>query len=453
MSTGRPEGKRGGLYRLRRRVPWLALLFLLGAGTVTRAAEVPPVAEIALGASKSKGKGRPMTETESCCCSICFVLFVIALFLSGGNTRVKAKTVQQKMNASNLLPNRLEALKSKDPSFELELFLGHAKSLFEDVQEALFRRDLGGVRESLTDATYQRLYTQLQIQRFRGNRRVLAEVQVKEHFLLGMEQNDTYDVAHVLFRFKCRRGRADTDTSDEDALKQARRVGPEDSSEVWSFIRYSPAPPRHAEPRSAWLLSGISSGRRFVNDGEVGLPGSRELRKTDPDLTLQLINDRAALVFWKWLEALQQEEPGRFTMLCSEGFLEGLKRYLADLRQRDMRIVFAETDVTVRATKLRAHPDGFELAEVEVLWSGTYGEVPRSRGGKSQPHLGLRWTMTLRRRRGATTPPLQGASRIPCPHCSHPTDALVPVCGNCGGLVPRNEEDWVLIQATGPERP
>lgn len=450
MSTERPEGRRGGRYRPRRGVPWLALLFLLGAGTVTRAAEVPPVAQVAQGASKSKG--RPMTETESCCCSVCFVLFVISLFLSGGNAKVKAKTVQQKMNASNLLPDRLEALKSKDPGFELEPFLAQAKSRFEAVQEALLRRDLGGVRAHLTDATYQRLYTQLQIQRLRGERRVIADLKVKEHFLLGMEQNDTYDVAHILFRFKCRRTRADADTSDEDALRQARRAGPEDASEVWSFIRYSPAPPRHAEPRSAWMLSGIASGKRFMNDGEVGLPGSRELRKTDPALTLQLINDRAALVFWKWQEALQQEDPGRLTMLCSEGFLEGLKRYLEDLRQRDMRLAFAETDVMVRATKLRAHPDGFELAEVEVLWSGTYGEVPRSRKGKGQPHQGrLRWTMTLRRRAGATTPPLQGASRIPCPHCTLPTDALVPVCGNCGGLLARNEEDWVLIQATGPE--
>jgi hypothetical protein len=450
MSVKEPRSSSAAARGLRRRVPRLALLLLLGVGTVTGAAEPPPIARVALGASKKQG--RPMTDGESCCCSICGLLFLLALYLSskGSSMQARAKVKQQAKNASDLLPDRLESMKRKDPGFELDPFLAQAKDLFGFVQTALFRRDLGEVRPFLTDATYQRLYTQLQIWRSQGKRQVRADVKVQEQFLIGMEQNEHYDVAHVLFRFRSRLYTTDEGYTDEEVLKLASRKTPlNELTEVWSFVRYSPAPPASGDLRSAWLLSGITAGRRFMNDGEVGLPGLRELRKTDPAFTLQLLQDRAALVFWKWIEAQQQEDPGRFAMLCSPGFLEGMKKSLEEFRQQGRRLVFQDNDVpSVRGTKLRIHPDGYELADVEVIWTGRFGDVPREGTSRTLAYDEQRWELTLRRRAGATTPPIQGAYQLPCPHCGQRTDALVPVCGFCGGLIPRNEEDWVLIHAT-----
>lgn len=370
----------------------------------------------------------------------------------------------------------VQALKSKDPQFELETVLGKVRQLFPALQEAWFKRELTPIRPFLSDATYQRFTVQLQLMADQGIRDAISDVRLLDLQLLGIEQSEWFDSIHVRVRAEMRDTDVPASFSDEKAVAAARGAPVESFTEVWTFVRkpgaqtrvgqdlYQGKCPHCGAPYKGgatnvceycnavvnsgnydWTLSEITQGIEF-NRSLSNVPGLREARRDDRALNLEILEDRASLLFWKWIEAQSRSDVNQLAQVAPPRMLSQLGEELSRLNQQGRRRVILECAVgavTTRAFEL--HPDGDDLAHVEIRWSARMGVGP---AGQRPPQLSTvpqRWVFTLARKHGAQTHASNGMGTNRCPQCNAPlTGNGVASCEFCGARLGTGEQDWVL---------
>ncbi|KFE70128.1 transporter [Hyalangium minutum] len=370
----------------------------------------------------------------------------------------------------------VQALKSKDPQFELEAVLGKVRQLFPTLQEAWFKRELTPIRPFLSDATYQRFAVQLQLMADQGIRDAISDVRLLDLQLLGIEQSEWFDSIHVRVRAEMRDTDVPASFSDEKALAAARGAPVESFTEVWTFVRkpgaqtrmgqdlYQGKCPHCGAPYKGgatnaceycgavvnsgnydWTLSEITQGiefNRYLSD----VPGLREARRDDPALNLESLEDRTSLLFWKWIEAQSRGDVNLLAQVAPSQMLSRLGDELSRLNQQGRRRVILECAVgavTTRAFEL--HPDGDDLAHVEIRWSARMGVGPAGQRPPQLPTVPQRWVFTLARKHGAQTNTSNGMGTNRCPQCNAPlTGNGAASCEFCGARLGTGEQDWVL---------
>lgn len=373
----------------------------------------------------------------------------------------------------------VQSLKSKDPRFEIETVFNKVRQLFPALQEAWFKRDLTPVRPFLSDATYQRFNVQLQLMAAQGVRDAIADVRLQGLQLLGIEQNPWFDSLHI----RVRAGMRDTDVSanftDEQARAAARKVSPESFTEVWTFVRkpgaqtrigqdiYQGKCPNCGAPFKGgaantceycnaivnsgnydWTLSEITQGIEF-NRYLSEVREQRQMRQEDPALSLEVLEDRASLVFWKWIDAQSRGDASRLAQVANAEMVSQMGRELEVLGKQGQRRVILECavgDVSTRAFEI--HPEGYDMAHVEIRWSARMGVGPVNKRPPELPTVPQRWVFTLMRKNGAKTNTSNGMSTDRCPQCNAPlTSSGASTCDFCGAQLGTGEQDWVLAFA------
>jgi hypothetical protein len=369
-------------------------------------------------------------------------------------------------------------LKTKDPSFDLLAMFDKAKKLFIDVQVAWFRRDLKPVRPFLSDASFQRLSTQLKLLDAQGIRDALAEVQLNDLQIIGLEQSEWFDTIHIRVKASMR----DTDVAntftDDQAQAAARRAPVEPFVEVWSFVRkpgaqtkigedlYQGKCPNCGAPFEGgaanscescgaivnsgnydWVLAEITQGMEFLRN-DSGVEGLAKARQTDPALNSEMLEDRASLCFWRWIEAQSLADPSVLSKVASPELQARLGAELDALKAQKRRKVFLECAVGAVQTRAIQPGEGVELAHVEIRWSAKHGIGPIGEKPPALPSVPQRWVFTLTRKAGATTWAEAGMATNRCPQCHAPaSDSASTACEFCGAELASGERDWVLTDA------
>jgi tellurite resistance protein len=181
--------------------------------------------------------------------------------------------------------------------------------------------------------------------------------------------------------------------------------------------------------------------------------GLREAREDDPALNLEILEDRASLLFWKWIDAQSRQDAQRLAKVANAEALAHLARELESLRGQGRRRVFLECAVGgVNVRALEVHPEGFDRAHVELRWSARMGIGPADQEPPRLPTVPQRWVFTLVRKHGARTNTANGVSTARCPQCNAPlTDSAATTCEYCGTPLGSGERDWVLASALSLE--
>lgn len=370
----------------------------------------------------------------------------------------------------------VSALTAKDPQFDLMAFFDRTRRLFTETQEAWFRRDLTPVRPLLSDASFQRLEVQLRILERQGVRDALAEPKVLDLQLIGLEQNDTFDTVHVRVTAQVRDADAPASATDDQARAMAMKSAPERFIEVWSFVRRPGAKTKIGEdvfqgkcPNCGalfnggasnvceyckaivnsgnydWVLASITQGSEF-RPAQEAAQGFARARQADPGLSVEMLEDRAALAFWTWVSAQQESDAGQLSKLATPDFVKGLGGEVEALRASGRRRAFLECAVGSVDTQQFSQEAGVDLASVEIRWSARLGVVAINDTKKpslaSQPQ---RWVMVLQRASGAKTVTEHGMATNRCPNCHAPlTDNGQTSCEYCGAALASGERDWVV---------
>ena len=372
----------------------------------------------------------------------------------------------------------VDALRAADPAFDLVGFLDQVKGLFLRVQAAWASGDLGPVRRDLSDATFQRFRVQLDLLRSQNVRNVTADMAVLDLQPVGLERTAAFDTLHVRIRAQARDVDVPVGLSPDEAAAHAKRAPLEPFTEVWSFVRRPGARSRSdgaLEPGKCpncgapfdggaagnctycgaivnsgaydWVLSEITQGVE-AGSAPVEVPGLEELRSQDPALSLEVLEDRASLIFWAWIDAQSRAEPRRMAKLGSAEFLAEMTADVEGLRARQRARVFLQAAVGSVAVRAIEPGPSTTLSHVEIRWSARMGVVPAGASAGSLATLPQRWIFTLARKTGTKTDATRGMATARCGNCGAPLgDSVQPTCDHCGATLNDGAHDWVLARA------
>lgn len=369
----------------------------------------------------------------------------------------------------------VNALKAKDPQFDLMKFFDRTKREFLELQDAWFKRNLEPVRKYLSDATFQRLLTQLKLMDLLGVRDAIADPQVLDLQIIGLEQNDSFDSVHIRVTAQVCDSESPANATDEQALAAARKAKAEQFTEVWTFVRKPGTQtkvegdvsqgkcPNCGAPFEGgaantcefcgaivnsgnydWVLSEITQGSQF-QPHPMTPDGFVKARQRDASLTTEALEDRASLLFWKWVESQSLGDPGRLAKVAAPSFLAEVKGSVDSLAAQGKQKFFVECAVGAVNTQQLTQVDGKDVAAVEIKWSAKIGIGPKGSKPPALPSQPQRYVMLLERAIGAVSSADHGMSTNRCPQCAAPlTDNGQPSCEFCGALLSSGEKDWVM---------
>lgn len=417
-------------------------------------------------------------------CLLLALVLIILLRRIFGATAVTQRALQERDAVARLEIAPAErqawvrALQRADPSFAEAPFLERVKSLFLATQEAWSSGELLPVRRFLSDATWLRFRLQLGLLRAQGIRNATADMEVTDLELVGLEQNAWFDTLHVAIQARARDADVPVDWEEDKVRAAAIRAPAQQFTEVWSLVR-KPGVKSRGDTLSArtcpscgapfeggavstcsyckavvnsgaydWVLAEITQATE-VTRADAPIQGLEELRERDPGLSLEVLEDRASLVFWRWVEAQSTAQPECLARLAQAGPVEKVRVDLQHLAEKRMRRVFLECAVgDVRTLAFEETADAQTLAHVEVRWSARMGVGPLGAAPPALPVLPQRWVFTLTRAGDATSRVDLGMSTDRCPQCGGPPgEGLDPKCEWCGTVLAGDLRDWTLAEA------
>ena len=371
------------------------------------------------------------------------------------------------------------ALQKRDSGFSTTAFLERVRALFLAAQQAWSLGDLTSVRRFLSDATWLRFRVQLGLLQAQGVRNVTTAVEVTGMELVGFEQNDWFDTLHVAVHARARDVDVPADWPTSKVEAAAARAESQPFIEVWSLVRKpgvqsnaqsalaAQSCPSCGAPFEGGATSTCSYCKAVVNSGgydwvlaeitqaveaqrsDLAVPGLAAIRQHDPALSLEVLEDRASLIFWRWVEAQSAAQPDRLARLAQPTAVERLRDDVERLSQQKARRVFLECAVGgVRVLSFEESPDGRTVAHIEIRWSARTGVGPSGEAPPQLPTVPQRWVFTLVRASVSTSRADQGMSTDRCPECGGPLgDGLDTKCQWCGVVLAGNLKDWTLAEA------
>jgi hypothetical protein len=324
------------------------------------------------------------------------------------------------------------ALRLKDPSFEMSATLDKLKTLFVKSQDAWAKGDLDPIRPFISDAVFQRFRVQLGLMRSQGIKDAIADVEVLDAAPVGLDQSAYFDTLHVRIKAQMRDRDVPLGTPDGQAQALVKSAPLQSFIEVWSFVRrpgaltrigqdlYQGKCPNCGAPFKGgasnncefckavvnsgnydWTLGEITQGVEAVR-GYSLVDGLLEARNADPALNLEMLEDRTSLIFWRWIEAESAGDATRLSKLARPECLALVEDDVRALKAQGKRRCYLDCAVgAVRVRQLRAAEGDHDEAHVEVRWSARSGMGPADeKPPASLPVVPERSMLVLTRRAG-----------------------------------------------------
>lgn len=356
----------------------------------------------------------------------------------------------RELQAAQSRVNALKNIKKRDQYFDEDLFLHRAEQAFLKVQAAFSRHELQAARAFMSDGMFERLRRHVGAQQAAGVRHVMRDVDLLERRAMGYGAGWHYD--SVAVRFKVSAVRASVEAATGKVLEEREEV----FEEIWTFLRRPGAAtlaqggaiegfcPSCGAPVSIVDAVSCASCKTWINSGEHDwvavestvpwewryadprrdVTGWATMREHDPDLSLESLEDRAAVAFWRWADARRRRERAPLRGIATTELVEALS----------FEAPFAG-DALFGAAEVVAfeHGDELDSAHVQVRWES---------GGERHTD-----TLIFRRRAGMTSDRKAGLSATRCPGCgAAPANADAEKCEYCATAFNDGSRGWVLFE-------
>lgn len=369
----------------------------------------------------------------------------------------------------------LQAIRDRDPGFTEEVFLDRVSHAFLTTQHAWSEQNLATCRAFLSDGVHERFHLYIDMQKAEGIRNRMKDVTAGTPEIVSVESDPYFDTIHV-------RIPAAAITYNE-SLESGKRVsGGSDRTrtpftEVWSFSR-RPGVTTSADrsvlegrcpscggpvaivdraecPQCGsivnsgqydWVLAEITQVEEWVVPPDAdAVPGWDELRRTDPHLNVQQIEDRASVIFWRAMMAVYFDDFARAAPVVERGADAVPRRWQRGEGRFWKTPAVGVVELTRCLPAKEEQGDGFDRLRVMVRWSAT----PAS-GDRRDPQLHGRQRirtdeMILKRKRGAVSAVDRTFSSASCGTCGAPIDVTQSdACSFCGAPLNDGSNGWTL---------
>ena len=403
------------------------------------------------------------------------IVIVVVAFYGGNSAReghvsrtIRREVGRQKQNAKE---DALGRLQSRDPEFTADHFLQRVSSGFVKIQDAWSRQDLSPARAFISDGISERFSLQIEMQQAEGYRNLMEDVSVLGSEIVAVYADEHFDTIHVRI--------SATAVDYNVAVDSERRVSGSKSSEsfteYWSFHRRHGAKtvarpgsiegncPSCAAPLKIvdrakcencgstvnsgehdWVLAEITQAQEWrLPAAERPAPGLRELKQADPAFSVQHVEDRTSVMFYRLKAASFFNNIGQATPILSEKSdgIPALERLPAEEFWKDPAVG------KVEVLDVQAGGEGeMDRVRVMVRWSGTRLKgKPGQRSRVVRPQAIYTHVYVLARAHGVRSDASQTFSSSSCGNCGGPIAvSKEKSCQFCGTSLVDGRHDWVL---------
>lgn len=379
-------------------------------------------------------------------------------------------------------------LRERDPGFDEARFLARAGSAFRKAQSAWCAQKLETLRPFVSDAVLERFSLQIAQQREEGWRQGMQSLRVGAIALQHVESGRLFDTITVRIPFECDIHRLRLDSGARIANSELPR---REFEECWSFVRRRGAHtktsagliegqcPNCGAPlemnqslhcascqclvRSGefdWVLTEITQASEWGAQDELSVAGLTAYAERDAGLSVQLLEDRTSVAFWRWSESERTGRADPLARVTETAFYEQAAAELA-ARAQARRTYSADRAVgSVRTLGILAG-EAWDRAVVEVVWDGRLvtlepgatnaGELPSAPGERRA----LRRTLfVLTRRAGETSSVSDAFTSARCRNCgAHDAGGTDPRCPYCAAPRTGDASTWLVVAILGQSDP
>ncbi len=407
------------------------------------------------------------------------IIIVVAIFFffkkSGDKTKIyyqsnvikKARKKQTKQQQEQII----NQLKTTDPNFDQQELFERLKKAFVAIQDAWSNQNLSKVQQFISDGVFERFSLQFKEQKEENYQNIIKNVSVNSVSLEQIESDKVFDTITVRF-----------DASAIDFYKNIKTGEiidgepdfAEPFTEYWTFLRkkgtksvskglFEGSCPNCGAPLSInqtakcescgsfiksgqydWVLTEITQASEWEAVDSTTIPGVSELEKTDKGFSVQTLEDRASVIFWRKIESLRNGNTNAIKKVSTNEFASKFEKETT--KTIDNKRVFPQ-ECAVGSVSLKGVllEEDFDKTIVEVRWSS---RLYIKDNGKTKP-LGTikiaRDYFLLIRKHGVDTELKNSLTSSHCPTCSAPiTDEMSDACEYCGTIFNDTSKNWIL---------
>jgi hypothetical protein len=337
-------------------------------------------------------------------------------------------------------------LRERDAGFTVDAFVDRARRTMEALNNAWSRGELAPVRAMVSDGVYVRFRTQLALMAAANERNVMGDWELREAAILNVASDERWDTIDVKLRARARDATVPLDANDNRVRSQVADTSLDDYEEVWSFLRRRGVQTTRARdtgcPRCGaelppagtvkcahcsaivnsgehdWVLAEITQPSEWTATSGSDVASLAPIRARDGAVSRQAIEDRASVIFWKWIAARGVGKRADFNRFCRVP--DNVSAPGADLAD----VAVGSADVCGAYAK----GDGLDHVDVEIRWSAR--------------RINHHHVFTLARAVLAKTS--GGLSCLDCPKCGGPlAESDSVACMYCGATLAGRTDEWM----------
>ena len=386
----------------------------------------------------------------------------------------QASTIRRgrRMQESAVRVQALATLVSRDADFNETAFLGRVTTAFMQLQQAWCNQNLEPVRPFVSDGIWERFSLQIREQKDAGYRDYMEHIQVLDAQIAQIESDQVFDTLTVMVHASA----VDYRVALESGKRLSGATQPEPFTEYWSFIRRPGAKTLQgggliegncpncgaglrlneaAECEACnslvksgeydWVLAEITQACEWQAKAYTQIPGVADLQAEDPGFSVQHLEDRVSVMFWRVMAARRagRADPVR-KMAADEFCTEFSRAFTPD--ENGVRRFPGECAVGAVETLGVLQAEPMDRALVQVRWSGAEHTVERD--GKMRKTAAARVVTEVFicvRRHGVQSDASRSLSSAHCPNCgAAATAGTANACEYCGTVLNDGSGDWVL---------
>ena len=407
------------------------------------------------------------------------VLIAMALGAKEGDKRRRGRVIRKGKAARKRLDSwEAERLvKATDPEFDKAAFFGRVVVAFRKVQSAWCAHDLAPVRPFVSDGIHERFALQIQEQKDLGYRDHMEGLDVQAIEFAEVVEEGRLQIVTVRVRAVAADYRVDLQTGKHVSGSRA----PETFAEYWSFVRRRGAKSKvgasgliegycgncgapvalsqwskceHCDAflRSGehdWVLAEITQESEWEPSPPDAIRGVPEMRQRDPGFSVQHLEDRASVMFWRTAMSERVGDIAPMRKMATDALCERWRVHILEGVQTDgRRHYFGERGVgSAEVLGVFRADAGRDAAVVQIRWSGTLFSVDAA-GNRRRERTSSVITTLFHVERNAGVQSDQGTA-VSSAHCAScgaadaggETDA----CEYCGEVLNDGTRDWALV--------
>ena len=365
---------------------------------------------------------------------------------------------------------------SLDPQFSAEQFLQRSKDAFFRIQKAWSQQDMDTVRHFISEGVYERFSLQLREQRDSRYRNCVDNIHIHHTEIANMYFENQFDVITVLIH-------AQADDYDLDLQTDKRIKGTttkEAFIEFWTYVRSSSVKTRQnvkglveghcpncgamiilnasaqcqfckslvSNGQYDWVLAEITQSCDWKANSQSHFQCDKSIKESDPGFSAQNLEDRASVMFWRWVECYRLGKLGPIYKMATDPFSRSLEKKLKPTNNLD-RIVYQKCAVGAVDTLEIVQGENYESALVQIRWTGGTLKIDyqgQIREDYKVISLGISCDIyVLIRKKGVVTNINQAFTSTNCPSCGGARSHLEEdCCEYCGSVLNDGYADWVL---------